>query len=124
MKTKVIDNPYVLRAVDVRVRSGRLLITLSSDVIVNVSIASLGKPWTSSTKKASENVRLDLGGHGLFWKDLDEVIALDEWLPYALGIEPARLLGMRNRGKKASPAKARAARKNGKKGGRPRKRAA
>lgn len=121
MKTKVIDNPYVLQAQDVCVRTGRLLITLSPHAIVNVSIASLGKPWTTSTKKARENVRLYLGGHGLFWEDLDEVIALDEWLPYALGIDPARLLGMRNRGKKASPAKARAARKNGKKGGRPRK---
>lgn len=121
MKTKVIDNPYVLRARSVRVRAGQLHIALSPDSSLSVSIDALGKPWTTATKKAAANVRLDLGGHGLFWEDLDEVIALDEWLPYALGIEPARLLGMRNRGKKASPAKARAARKNGKKGGCPRK---
>jgi hypothetical protein len=121
MKTRVIDKPYVLKAHDVRVRSGRLYVALSPDISVSVSIDSLGKPWTTATKKAAANVRLYLGGHGLFWEDLDEVIALDEWLPYALGIEPARLLGMRNRGKKASPAKARAAQKNGKKGGRPRK---
>ena len=121
MKSRVLSEPYVLRATDVRVRSGNLVIALSPEISVNVSIDSLGRPWTTATKRAAANVRLDLDGHCLFWEDLDEVIALDEWLPYALGIEPARLLGMRNRGKKASPAKARAARKNGKKGGRPRK---
>lgn len=121
MKTKFINSPYVLKARGVRVRAGQLHIALSPDISVSVSLDSLGKPWTTATKKAAANVRLDLGGHELFWEDLDEVIALDEWLPYALGIEPARLLGKRNRGKKASPAKARAARKNGKKGGRPRK---
>ena len=124
MKRKVLSNPYVLRAQGVRVQLGMLAIQLSPDITVNVAIDSLGKPWATATKKAAANVRLDLGGHCLFWEDLDEVIALDEWLPYALGIEPAAFLGKRNRGKKASPAKARAARKNGKKGGRPRKKAA
>lgn len=121
MTTRIVRNPYVLRALDVCVRTGTLMIQLSPTITVNVVVDSLGKPWTTASKKATENVRLDLGGHCLFWEDLDEVIALDEWLPYALGIEPAALLGKRNRGKKASPAKARAARKNGKKGGRPRK---
>lgn len=121
MTARVKSDPYVLKAEDAKVRRGILAIRLSQAVAVEVSLASLGKPWTVATKKAAENVRLRSGGHCLFWEDLDEVIALDEWLPYALGIEPARLLGMRNRGKKASPAKAKAARKNGKKGGRPRK---
>lgn len=121
MRRKVVSTPYVLRAEGVRVRRGALTIEISPSIAVEVSLASLGKPWTTATKKAAENVSLRSGGHCLFWEDLDEVIALDEWLPTALGIEPARLLGMRNRGKKASPAKARAARKNGKKGGRPRK---
>lgn len=124
MSLRIVRNPYRLRAKDVRARGGTLTIRLSPAIEVNVAIASLGKPWRAATKKAAENVRLDLGGYCLFWEDLDEVIALDEWLPYALGIEPAALLGRRNRGKKASPAKARAARKNGKKGGRPRKSAA
>jgi len=121
MRRKVVSSPYVLRADEVRVRRGALIIKLSPSIAVEVSLASLGRPWTTATKKAAENVSLRSGGHCIFWEDLDEMIALDEWLPFALGIEPARLLGMRNRGKKASPAKARAARKNGKKGGRPRK---
>ena len=75
-------------------------------------------------KRALENVRPYLGGSWIFWDELDEGIALDEWLPYTLGMEPAALLGKRNRGKKASPKKARAARKNGAKGGRPKKKAA
>mgnify|MGYP007135459564 CR=1 FL=1 len=118
---KIARNPYLLRAQEVDVRAGTLKIKLSTAITVNVTLASLGKPWSTATKKAGANVRLDLGGHCLFWEDLDEVIALDEWLPNALGIDPAALLGKRNRGKKASPAKARAARKNGKRGGRPRK---
>ncbi len=121
MRRKVVSSPYVLRADDVRVRRGALTIELSPSIAVEVSLVSLGRPWTTATKKAVENVSLRSGGHCLFWEDLDEIIALDEWLPFALGIEPARLLGMRNRGKKASPAKALAARKNGKTGGRPRK---
>lgn len=121
MRRKVVSSPYMLCAEDVRVRHGVLTIELSPSIAVEVSLASLGRPWTTATKKAAENVSLRSGGHCIFWEDLDEMIALDEWLPFALGIEPARLLGMRNRGKKASPAKARAARKNGKKGGRPRK---
>ena len=124
MRSKVASDPFVLRATKIYVRAGNLFITLSPDISVSVSLASLGKPWATATRKAAANVRLDFGGTCLFWEDLDEVIALDEWLPYALGIEPARLLGMRNRGKKASPAKARAARKNGKRGGRPKKTAA
>lgn len=113
--------PAVLHALSVKVRSGKLIIQLRPAATVCIEIESLGEPWTSASKKAVENVRLEIGGSWLFWGDLDEGIALDEWLPYALGIEPAALLGKRNRGKKASPAKARAARRNGKKGGRPRK---
>jgi hypothetical protein len=121
MRRKVVTSPYVLRAEDVRVCRGVLTIVLSPSIAVEVLLASLGRPWTVATKRAAENVSLRSGGHCIFWEDLDEVIALDEWLPSALGIDPAALLGKRNLGKKASPAKARAARKNGKRGGRPRK---
>jgi hypothetical protein len=100
------------------------MLKLSPDVTVSVSIASLAQPWASASKKEVENVRLRFGGTWIFWDDLDEGIQLDEWLPNVLNIRPAALLGKRNRGKKASPKKARAARKNGAKGGRPKKRAA
>ena len=97
------------------------MIALSAFAAVVIDIASLREPWTSAPKKKVENVRLEGGGAALFWDDLDEGIELDEWLPYVLNMDPAKLLGARNRGKKASPAKARAARKNGRKGGRPKK---
>jgi hypothetical protein len=122
--SQVIYAPSVIHALSVKVQGKHLLIQLSASATVVIDIASLREPWTSAPKKKVENVRLEGGGAALFWDDLDEGIELDEWLPYALNMDPAKLLGMRNRGKKASPAKARAARKNGKKGGRPKKKAA
>ena len=101
-----------------------LVIQLTPFAAATIDIGSLREPWASAPRKAVENVRLDLGGSWIFWDDLDEGIELDEWLPYVLNIQPAALLGKRNRGKKASPKKARAARKNGAKGGRPKKTAA
>jgi hypothetical protein len=120
----VIYVPSVIHALSVKVRGRQLVIQLSASAAVVIDIASLREPWTSAPKKKVENVRLEGGGAALFWDDLDEGIELDEWLPYALNMDPAKLLGMRNRGKKASPKKARAARKNGAKGGRPKKAAA
>ena len=122
--TAVVRVPTSLHALSVKVRSGRLVIQLTPSAAVGVDIESLGEPWASAPKKTVENVRLMLGGSWIFWDDLDEGIELDEWLPYVLNMRPAALLGKRNRGKKASPKKARAARKNGAKGGRPKKAAA
>lgn len=119
-----VHAPAVLHALSVKVRAGELRIQLTSTAGVCIDVDSLREPWASASKSAVENVRLMLGGSWIFWDDLDEGIQLDEWLPYVLGIQPASLLGKRNRGKKASTAKARAARKNGAKGGRPRKTAA
>jgi hypothetical protein len=119
--SEVIYAPSIIHALSVKVRGEQLVIQLSASAAVVIDIASLREPWTSAPKKKVENVRLEGGGAALFWDDLDEGIELDEWLPYVLNMDPAKLLGMRNRGKKASPAKARAARKNGKKGGRPKK---
>jgi len=116
--------PANLHALAVRVRAGELFIQLTPKAGVCIDLGALREPWTSASKKAVENVRLMLGGSWIFWDDLDEGIQLDEWLPDVLGIRPAALLGKRNRGKKASPEKARAARANGAKGGRPKKTAA
>jgi hypothetical protein len=120
----VVYTPSVIHALSVKVRGNNLVIELSASAAVIIDTASLREPWASAPKKAIENVRLEHGGSSIFWDDLDEGIELDEWLPYVLNMDPAKLLGMRNRGKKASPAKARAARKNGAKGGRPKKTAA
>ena len=124
MSAKAVDAPSTLNAENVFVKDGRVVMKLSPDATVSVAIASLGEPWISASKKHAENVRLRFGGTWIFWDDLDEGIQLDEWLPYVLNLRPGALLGKRNRGKKASPKKARAARKNGAKGGRPKKKAA
>lgn len=121
---KVVYAPSVIHALSAEVDGGSLVIQLSPVAAVTINVEVLREPWASASRKAIENVRLENGGASLFWEELDEFIELDEWLPYVLNMDPAKLLGARNRGKKASPAKARAARKNGKKGGRPKKKAA
>lgn len=113
--------PNVIHALYAKVRGNNLVIQLSPSAAVTIDLAVLREPWASAPAGAIKNVRLVGEGASLFWEDLDEYIELDEWLPYVLNMDPAKLLGARNRGRKASPAKARAARKNGKKGGRPRK---
>jgi hypothetical protein len=117
----VVHAPSVIHALSAKVRGTSLMIQLSAFTVVTIDVAVLREPWASASEGAIKNVRLEGGGASLFWEDLDEYIELDEWLPHVLNMDPAKLLGARNRGKKASPAKARAARKNGKKGGRPRK---
>lgn len=60
-------------------------------------------------------------GSVLFWDGLDEALELEAWLPAEMQVRVGTLLAKSARGKKASPAKAKAARANGAKGGRPRK---
>jgi hypothetical protein len=62
-----------------------------------------------------------MGGSWLWWDDLGEGLVIDELLTTTLRLNPAALLARRSRGRRASPAKRAAARKNGRKGGRPRK---
>jgi len=75
----------------------------------------------------AELVRVDVvgGGYALRWEDLDADLTVPGLLAGYLGSRQwmAEELG-RTGGRASSPAKARAARENGRKGGRPRKRAA
>ena len=118
---KVIDAPSAFHATDVRVSRGILYVTLSPTITIQTPIEALGDPWVSASPRAVANVRLRFGGSVVFWDDLDEALELDEWIPTEMQIRAGALLAKAARGKKASTAKAAAARANGAKGGRPKK---
>ena len=121
---KVVEVRSTFRATDVAVAHGILRLILPGLVELRYPVAALGEPWKGASAKVLSNVRLRVGGTWLYWDDLEEAVILDEWLPSVLAIRPGALLAKRGRGKKASPAKARAAQANGSLGGRPRKKSA
>ncbi len=124
MKTRaVIDAPYLIYAEKAHVTNQRLTIAFTSTIQIVVPIGWLGEPWTTATKQQLRNVRLQSGGSTLWWEDLDEGFVLDEILPGMFGIKPAVLLARLGRGR-STPKKAAAARANGRRGGRPPKKAA
>jgi hypothetical protein len=120
-RPEIIDAPYALRARKAEVARARLRLTLNDGVAVEIPIKALGAPWTKATAAEIARVRLRMGGSWLWWDDLGEGVVLDELLTTTLRLNPAALLARRSRGRRASPAKRAAARKNGRKGGRPRK---
>jgi hypothetical protein len=75
--------------------------------------------------KASASKLSDLaispGAESLWCDAVDDGVLLEQLVEIAAGTEFLKVLGGRISGRKTSPAKARAARKNGAKGGRPRK---
>jgi hypothetical protein len=99
-----------------------VVVRLNGGVLVTIPVAALGEPWSKASRRQLARVRLRMGGSGLWWDDLGKGVVLDEILPSLLNVNPARLLARCSRGRKASLAKAAAARKNGIKGGRPRRR--
>jgi hypothetical protein len=120
---QIPNSPCILYAASARATRKDLTIVLTSGTIVIVPTKSLGKPWADATQSQLSNLILEAGGSTLWWEDLDEGFELDEALPSMIGFKPASLLARKGRGRKASIAKASAARKNGAKGGRPRKQA-
>lgn len=117
----IIDAPYAIRAAKAEVARARLRLTLNDGVAVEIPIKALGAPWTKASAAQISRVRLRMGGSWLWWDELGEGLVLDELLATTLRLNPAVLLARRSRGRRASPAKRAAARKNGRKGGRPRK---
>jgi hypothetical protein len=105
----IVDAPYMIRAVQAHVTGQVIKIKLASAVQVIIPIASLGTPWTTTSKEKLANVRLQFGGSWLWWDDLDEGLVLDEILPTLLGIKPAAMLARLGRGT-STPKKAAAAR--------------
>ena len=67
------------------------------------------------------SVRLQGGGYGLYWPSLDLDLAVPELVAGCFGSRTWMSALARQGGKVSSPAKRRAARANGKLGGRPRK---
>ena len=121
-KVVIIDKPYTVLAVHVEANSERLCIQLKTGMEVVIPTLKLGKPWIGASEQQLANVRLGMGGSWLWWDDLEEGFVLEEVLPSYLGLNPASMLARKARGRRASPTKAAAARRNGAKGGRPRTR--
>ena len=114
-----MEHPEGPRARYVFVNAGRITIGLANDVTVVLPLKLLGEPWTSANAKQLDRVSLRMDGTMLWWYELGEGLRVDQLLSTVLNFNPAAMLARKTSGQKASPAKAAAARANGKKGGRP-----
>ena len=98
--------------------TGRITVVLANDTFFSFPtklVAGLGKATHSELSK----VKISPSRDGLMWEDLDVDVSVSGLLESIIGPGPwMRLLG-RSGGASRSPAKARAARANGAKGGRP-----
>lgn len=99
-------------------------------IVVELSTGAtlmIGRARIAGFAKASPAVLADLainpGAESLWSQAADDGVLLDQLLEIVAGTEYLKVLGGRISGRKRSPAKAAAARKNGVKGGRPRTRA-
>lgn len=101
-------------------RTARLRIELVSGVGVSIPVASI-EGLAGAPASAIRSVRLQGGGYGLHWPSLDLDLAVPELVAGCFGSRTWMSALARRGGKVSSPAKRRAARANGKLGGRPRK---
>ena len=101
-------------------RTARLRIELVPGVGVSIPVASI-EGLAGAPASAIRSVRLQGGGYGLHWPSLDVDIAVPELVAGCFGSRTWMSALARRGGKVSSPAKRRAARANGKLGGRPRK---
>jgi hypothetical protein len=90
---------------------------------VSIPIAKL-QGLTEAPASVIRTVRVDGGGYGLHWSSLDLDLAVPDLLAGCFGSRAWMSALARQGGKATSTAKQRAARENGRKGGRPPKRAA
>jgi hypothetical protein len=101
-------------------RTARLQIELTSGVGVSIPVSKIeGLAGTSAS--VIRSVRIDGGGYGLYWPSLDLDLAVPDLVAGCFGSRTWMSALARQGGRVSSPAKRRAARANGKKGGRPRK---
>jgi hypothetical protein len=100
-------------------RSKRLCIELASGVAVNVP-ASKVQGLADVAAAKIKSVRIDGNGYGLYWPELDLAMSVPDLIAGCFGTRVWMTALARHGGKSTSAAKARAARKNGAKGGRPR----
>ena len=101
-------------------RSARLRIELASGVGVSIPVAKI-EGLASVPASVIRSVRLQGDGYGLYWPSLDLDLAVPELVAGCFGSRTWMSALARQGGKMSSPAKRRAARANGKLGGRPRK---
>lgn len=101
-------------------RTARLRIELVSGVGVSIPVAKI-EGLASVPASVIRSVRLQGDGYGLYWPSLDLDIAVPELVAGCFGSRTWMSALARQGGRVSSPAKRRAARTNGKKGGRPRK---
>ena len=101
-------------------RTARLRIELVPGVGVSIPVASI-EGLAGAPASAIRSVRLQGGGYGLHWPSIDVDIAVPELVAGCFGSRTWMSALARRGGKVSSPAKRRAARANGKLGGRPRK---
>jgi Protein of unknown function (DUF2442) len=111
------------RAAHYEVATGRVVVELTNGGLFAFP-AELGPGLAGATDEDLAGVELDPGGGGLRWEALDADISVPGMLEQLFGVRTAMsALGARG-GRSTSDAKMAAARRNGAKGGRPRKRAA
>lgn len=101
-------------------RTARLRIELVPGVGVSIPVASI-EGLAGAPASVIRSVRLQGGGYGLHWPSLDLDLAVPELVAGCFGSRTWMSALARQGGKMSSPAKRRAARANGKLGGRPRK---
>jgi len=101
-------------------RTARLRIELVSGVGVSIPVARI-EGLAGAPASLIRTVRLQGGGYGLYWPSLDLDLAVPELVAGCFGSRTWMSALARQGGKVSSPAKRRAARANGKLGGRPRK---
>ena len=104
-------------------RNKRLQIELVSGVGVSIPVAKL-EGLAGVPASVIRTVRVDGGGYGLHWPSLDLDLAVPDLIAGCFGSRAWMSALARQGGKATSAAKQRAARENGRKGGRPRKSAA
>ncbi len=101
-------------------RTARLRIELVSGVGVSIPVARI-EGLAGAPASLIRSVRLQGGGYGLYWPSLDLDLSVPELVAGCFGSRTWMSALARQGGKVSSPAKRRAARANGKLGGRPRK---
>lgn len=105
---------------DYDTRSKRLRIELVSGVGVSIPVNRV-QGLVGVPAAIVKTVRVEGGGYGLHWPTLDLDLSVPDLIAGCFGSRAWMTALARQGGKASTAAKARAARENGKKGGRPRK---
>ena len=111
-------------AKSVRLEGRKLVISMGNGAIASIDVASIPyRPIATAPPKKLKHVEVSGLGEYIWFPDIDEGYSVPALLELGFGPAIRSYLGKRG-GKKSTAAKARAARANGRKGGRPRKKLA